>query len=69
MTRPSGIRFSVTGDILSVKHPRSTWLKYFDKLLPETPLLPLKLSNQTLSAIGLEPRKKVKKRYRCSEWC
>lgn len=26
---PSAIRFSVTGDILELTHPRSTWAKYF----------------------------------------
>jgi len=31
---PSGVRFSVTGNVLSVKEPRSTWAKYFGSSLP-----------------------------------
>lgn len=31
---PSGIRFSVTGNILGIKEPRSTWARYFKPLLP-----------------------------------
>ena len=31
---PSGVRFSVTGNVLGVKEPRSTWAKYFGSSLP-----------------------------------
>lgn len=30
VTDPSGVRFSVTGNVLGVKAPRSTWGKYFN---------------------------------------
>ncbi|KAK7064154.1 Metalloenzyme, LuxS/M16 peptidase-like protein [Favolaschia claudopus] len=54
-TDPSGVRFSVTGNILSLRNPRSTWEKYFKSSLPETPLLPVPLSCDTLSELGKEP--------------
>lgn len=34
VTDPSGVRFSVTGNILGVSKPRSTWSKYFGSALP-----------------------------------
>ena len=34
VTDPSGIRFSVTGNILNLANPRSTWGKYFTSVLP-----------------------------------
>jgi hypothetical protein len=34
VTDPSGIRFSVTGNILNLANPRSTWGKYFTSALP-----------------------------------
>ena len=34
VTDPSGIRFSVTGNILNLPNPRSTWGKYFTSALP-----------------------------------
>jgi len=30
---PSGVRFSVTGNVLKIEKPRSTWGKYFDSVL------------------------------------
>ena len=36
ITKPNGLRFSVTGNVLSVSNPRSTWGKYFS--LPVSPL-------------------------------
>jgi hypothetical protein len=33
-TDPSGVRFSVTGNVLKLDKPRSTWAKYFDSALP-----------------------------------
>lgn len=33
VTRPSGVRFSVAGDILRIQQPRSTWAKHFSGLL------------------------------------
>lgn len=33
VTDPSGVRFSVTGNVLKIGKPRSTWGKYFDSVL------------------------------------
>lgn len=33
VSEPSGIRFSVTGNVLDVKQPRSVWAKYFGALV------------------------------------
>ncbi|KAF7306997.1 hypothetical protein MIND_00492500 [Mycena indigotica] len=52
---PAGIRFSVTGNVLALQNPRSTWGKYFSSTLPETPLAAVPLSSATLSALGKEP--------------
>ena len=59
VTAPSGVRFSVTGNVVSVKGPRSTWSKYFKEALTETPLAPIRLANATLSKLGRAPSKKV----------
>lgn len=32
VTEPSGIRFSVTGNVLKLEKPRSVWGKYFQTL-------------------------------------
>jgi len=58
LTDPSGIRFSVTGNVLKLDKPRSVWGKYFD-ILPEVALSPVPLSSQTLSTLGKEPVKKA----------
>lgn len=34
VTDPTGVRFSVTGNVLGVPKPRSTWTKYFGAALP-----------------------------------
>jgi hypothetical protein len=34
VTNPAGIRFAVSGNVLSLKEPRSTWGKYFASSLP-----------------------------------
>ena len=34
VTDPSGIRFSVTGNVLDAQNPRSVWTKYFSQLIP-----------------------------------
>jgi len=49
---PSGIRFSVTGNVFGVHRPRSTWAKYFGMSLLPTTLSPVPLAHQTLSAVG-----------------
>ncbi|KAJ7254026.1 Metalloenzyme, LuxS/M16 peptidase-like protein [Mycena haematopus] len=54
-TDPSGVRFSVTGNILQLDKPRSTFAKYFQSLLPETSLSPVPLASETLSELGKEP--------------
>ncbi|TFK41069.1 Metalloenzyme, LuxS/M16 peptidase-like protein [Crucibulum laeve] len=52
VTKPSGIRFSVTGNVLKLNKPRSTWGKYFISSLPELPLSPVPLASETLSDVG-----------------
>ncbi|EDR15625.1 uncharacterized protein LACBIDRAFT_300739 [Laccaria bicolor S238N-H82] len=52
ITEPSGVRFSVTGNVLKVERPRSPWGKYFDSVLTATDLSPIPLASQTLSEIG-----------------
>ncbi|THH10161.1 hypothetical protein EW145_g1526 [Phellinidium pouzarii] len=59
LTNPSGMRFSVTGNILDLPKPRSVWNKYFGKMIPETPLQPIKFTDETLSEIGRNPRTKA----------
>ncbi|KAK2461846.1 hypothetical protein APHAL10511_006309 [Amanita phalloides] len=59
MTDPSGIRFSVTGNILGLRKPRSTWEKYFRNTLPIGPLSPVPLASATLSEVGRNPVKKA----------
>ncbi|KAJ7619113.1 Metalloenzyme, LuxS/M16 peptidase-like protein [Mycena polygramma] len=54
-TDPSGVRFSVAGNVLKLSNPRSTWAKYFKSSLPETALSPVPLSSETLSDLGKEP--------------
>lgn len=56
---PSGIRFSVTGNILSIPKPRSVWNKYFGAVLPEAPLLPVPVISDTLSEVGKNPVKQA----------
>ncbi|KAJ7487689.1 Metalloenzyme, LuxS/M16 peptidase-like protein [Mycena galericulata] len=58
-TDPSGVRFSVTGNVLKLDKPRSTWAKYFGSSLPETALSPVPLSAQTLSELGEKPVSKA----------
>ncbi|KAE9411017.1 hypothetical protein BT96DRAFT_952834 [Gymnopus androsaceus JB14] len=58
VTNPSGMRFSVTGNVLKLNQPRSTWAKYF-RSIPEVPLSPVPLSSESLSAVGLTPKKKA----------
>ncbi|KAJ4001026.1 Metalloenzyme, LuxS/M16 peptidase-like protein [Lentinula boryana] len=55
---PSGMRFSVTGNVLKLNHPRSTWSKYF-QAVPEVPLNPVQFSSQVLSPVGANPVKKA----------
>ncbi|KAJ6503445.1 Metalloenzyme, LuxS/M16 peptidase-like protein [Mycena vitilis] len=54
-TDPSGVRFSVAGNVLKLSNPRSTWAKYFESSLPETALSPVPLSSETLSDLGKDP--------------
>jgi len=49
---PAGVRFSVTGNVLGVKEPRSTWGKYFGPSLPSVPLSPIPMASKTLSEVG-----------------
>ncbi|KAH8804264.1 Metalloenzyme, LuxS/M16 peptidase-like protein [Flagelloscypha sp. PMI_526] len=59
ITDPSGVRFSVAGNILAVKQPRSTLGRYFNASLPKSPLSPLKWMSDVLSPLGRNPEKQV----------
>ncbi|KZV65225.1 hypothetical protein PENSPDRAFT_587192 [Peniophora sp. CONT] len=59
ITEPSGVRFSVAGNILDLSCPRSVWAEHFSEALPATPLAPLPFSDQTLSEIGRKPVKRA----------
>lgn len=59
LTDPSGVRFSVTGDVLRLKSPRSIWAKYFHGVLPVSPLAPVPITRNTLSLVGKNPVKKA----------
>ena len=50
VTEPSGVRFSVTGNVLAVKEPRTAWGKYFTQVLPVS--LSRLLQPQLISASG-----------------
>jgi Zn-dependent M16 (insulinase) family peptidase len=52
ITDPSGVRFSVTGDVLGVPQPRSIWGKHFSTSLASVPLAPVPLASTTLSEVG-----------------
>ncbi|EGN98675.1 hypothetical protein SERLA73DRAFT_73284 [Serpula lacrymans var. lacrymans S7.3] len=58
LTDPSGIRISVTGNVLDLVKPRSAWAEYF-RQLPESELASLPLASQTLSQLGKNPVKKA----------
>jgi hypothetical protein len=75
---PTGIRFSVTGNVLGIEHPRAAWGKYFEHLpvseflirfatyhifSQEAPLSPVPFSIETLSDTGKNPVKKVCKEH------
>ncbi|KAI0307721.1 Metalloenzyme, LuxS/M16 peptidase-like protein [Multifurca ochricompacta] len=59
ITDPTGVRFSVTGNVLSVPNPRSVWSKYFGAALPEAPLSPVPVASDTLSNVGRNPVKQA----------
>ncbi|KAF7436910.1 hypothetical protein PC9H_003744 [Pleurotus ostreatus] len=59
MTEPSGVRFSVAGNVLALPSPRQTWGKYFGTSFPEIPLAPVPLARQTLSELGKNPVRKA----------
>ncbi|KAJ3559767.1 hypothetical protein NM688_g144 [Phlebia brevispora] len=59
VTEPSGVRFSVTGNVLSVTNPRSSWGKYFREPLKVSPLAPVRLASETLSKLGANPSRKA----------
>ncbi|KIO08194.1 hypothetical protein M404DRAFT_134459 [Pisolithus tinctorius Marx 270] len=58
LTDPSGVRFSVTGNVLGVTKPRSVWGKYFGSL-PKSRLTPIRFSYETLNDIGRNPAGKA----------
>ncbi|KAF8560437.1 hypothetical protein OG21DRAFT_1531918 [Imleria badia] len=54
LTDPSGIRISVTGNVLGLKKPRSTWKEKLGHLGTST-LAPVKLTCETLNELGKNP--------------
>ncbi|KAG6877636.1 hypothetical protein C0993_005345 [Termitomyces sp. T159_Od127] len=56
---PSGVRFSVTGNVLCLEHPRSTWAKHLGKSYPPTELSPVPIASDALSEVGKKPGKKA----------
>ncbi|KAG6820112.1 hypothetical protein H0H93_005259 [Arthromyces matolae] len=59
LTNPSCVRFSVTGNVLRLQKPRSTWGKYFLKTHPAGDLSPVPTTADTLSEVGKNPAKKA----------
>ncbi|KZT72760.1 hypothetical protein DAEQUDRAFT_663389 [Daedalea quercina L-15889] len=59
LTDPSSVRFSVAGNVLSLKQPRGPWARHFQTLLPTSDLVPVRLSKDTLSEVGKNPVKKA----------
>ncbi|KAG6911895.1 hypothetical protein DXG01_000142 [Tephrocybe rancida] len=59
LTDPTAARFSVTGNVLSLKKPRSTWAKHFGETHPATELSPVPFAADTLSEVGKNPVKKA----------
>jgi len=58
LTRPDGIRFSVTGNILDVQSPKRPWREHFGDL-NQPALRPVPFSDKTLSALGRKPANKA----------
>ncbi|KAI9572885.1 Metalloenzyme, LuxS/M16 peptidase-like protein [Boletus coccyginus] len=58
LTDPSGIRISVTGNVLGLEKPRSTWTKKLGHLETST-LAPVKLTCETLNELGRNPIRKA----------
>ncbi|KAF9229385.1 hypothetical protein BS17DRAFT_771387 [Gyrodon lividus] len=54
LTDSSGIRISVTGNIIGLEKPRSTWSDKFGNL-GESTLAPVKLTCETLNKLGRNP--------------
>ncbi|KAF5377430.1 hypothetical protein D9615_005325 [Tricholomella constricta] len=59
LTVPSGVRFSVNGNVLKLDKPRSLWEKHFKQCLPESELSPVPVASTTLSEVGQNPAKKA----------
>ncbi|KIY47049.1 hypothetical protein FISHEDRAFT_75082 [Fistulina hepatica ATCC 64428] len=59
ITNPKGIRLGVSGNVLAVSKPRSTWGKHLGQELKTPFLSDLRLSYDTLSDVGKNPVKKA----------
>ncbi|EIN14202.1 hypothetical protein PUNSTDRAFT_49027 [Punctularia strigosozonata HHB-11173 SS5] len=59
VTAPAGVRFSVTGNVLGIDNPRSSWQKYFADRLPESSLDAVPTASDTLSSLGKNPSRKA----------
>ncbi|KAA1091647.1 hypothetical protein PGT21_036499 [Puccinia graminis f. sp. tritici] len=58
LLKPSSLRISVSGDIMCLAEPKSTWLKHFQSLEPSKLHKPL-LGNAVLSSDGAQPSGKA----------
>ncbi|PLW42340.1 hypothetical protein PCANC_10506 [Puccinia coronata f. sp. avenae] len=58
LLKPSSLRISVSGDIMSLGEPKTTWLKHFPSLEPATLEKPL-LGSAVLTSEGAQPAGKV----------
>ncbi|KAI9610843.1 hypothetical protein H4Q26_008685 [Puccinia striiformis f. sp. tritici PST-130] len=58
LLKPSSLRISVSGDIMSLTEPKSTWLKHFQSLEPAELHKPL-FGNAVLTSDGAQPSGQV----------
>ncbi|KAF8140174.1 Metalloenzyme, LuxS/M16 peptidase-like protein [Boletus edulis] len=59
LTDPSGIRISITGNVLGLKKPRSPWREKLGHLCQTSTLAPVKLTSETLNELGKNPVEKA----------
>ncbi|KAG9104560.1 hypothetical protein FRC06_001340 [Ceratobasidium sp. 370] len=58
VTNGGGLRFSVTGNVMALKRPRSAWKENFESMTVDH-LEPLSWAKDVLSALGKSPAKKA----------
>ncbi|KAF8527970.1 Metalloenzyme, LuxS/M16 peptidase-like protein [Hysterangium stoloniferum] len=59
LTRPSDVRFGVTGDVLSLPQPKLPWSTAYSKPLQGAELHDVPSTYDTLTPLGLKPSKKA----------